>query len=164
MKKKVFISLLIMFLSINNAYSEMFIKLELLSNEEYNKSLFIIGKILIDKDVLSLYDRNNYLLAEQNLNEVKEISFTKDINTTTPTKDETISTKPQIIIYPNPTENTLIINGTNENDIIRIYSIDGNLLFQENSNTTKRTLNVNELSSGTYLLQVGINIVKFIKH
>ena len=164
MKKKVFISLLIMFLSINNAYSEMFIKLELLSNEEYNKSLFIIGKILIDKDVLSLYDRNNYLLAEQNLNEVKKISFTKDINTTTPTKDETISTKPQIIIYPNPTENTLIINGTNENDIIRIYSIDGNLLFQENSNTTKRTLNVNELSSGTYLLQVGINIVKFIKH
>ena len=153
-----------MFLSINNAYSEMFMKLELLSNEEYNKSLFIIGKILIDKDVLSLYDRNNYLLAEQNLNEVKEISFTKDINTTTPTKDETISTKPQIIIYPNPTENTLIINGTNENDIIRIYSIDGNLLFQENSNTTKRTLNVNELSSGTYLLQVGINIVKFIKH
>ena len=164
MKKKVFISLLIMFLSISNAYSEMFMKLELLSNEEYNKSLFIIGKILIDKDVLSLYDRNNNLLAEQNLNEVKEISFTKDINTTTPTNDETISTKPQIIIYPNPTENTLIINGTNENDIIRIYSMDGNLLFQENSNTTKRTLNVNELSSGTYLLQVGINIVKFIKH
>lgn len=164
MKKKVFISLLIMFLSINNAYSEMFMKLELLSNEEYNKSLFIIGKILIDKDVLSLYDRNNNLLAEQNLNEVKEISFTKDINTTTPTNDKTISTKPQIIIYPNPTENTLIINGTNENDIIRIYSMDGNLLFQENSNTTKRTLNVNELSSGTYLLQVGINIVKFIKH
>lgn len=153
-----------MFLSISNAYSEMFMKLELLSNEEYNKSLFIIGKILIDKDVLSLYDRNNNLLAEQNLNEVKEISFTKDINTTTPTNDETISTKPQIIIYPNPTENTLIINGTNENDIIRIYSMDGNLLFQENSNTTKRTLNVNELSSGTYLLQVGINIVKFIKH
>ena len=52
-----------MFLSINNAYSEMFMKLELLSNEEYNKSLFIIGKILIDKDVLSLYDRNNNLLA-----------------------------------------------------------------------------------------------------
>jgi len=63
----------------------------------------------------------------------------------------------QASVYPNPTENILTIN-TNGNfhiNSVDVYNVTGTLVFSEaNLNTTMKEVNVAELPSALYLLQI----------
>jgi hypothetical protein len=58
----------------------------------------------------------------------------------------------------------LFINGLNANESVRIYDFNGQLLSISTANADGICqLSVASLPQGTYLLQVGIEVVKFIK-
>lgn len=75
-----------------------------------------------------------------------------------------------IILYPNPVINTLNINflsqGINKKQI-KIYDINGKLVWQETINTKQTSLGLSSLKSGLYFLQFisedGFTTRKFIK-
>jgi len=72
-----------------------------------------------------------------------------------------------ISIYPNPTKNTIKIEGIDDNEIskIDVYSINGRLVKTFNSNLT--VLNVSKLQSGIYLIKISVDsktkTIKFAK-
>ena len=63
-----------------------------------------------------------------------------------------------IVIYPNPTLDMLYISGTTP-QTLRVYDLQGRLLINE----TSMQINVSTLNMGTYLLQIGTQVVRFIK-
>ncbi|WP_452230503.1 reprolysin-like metallopeptidase [Lacinutrix sp. MEBiC02404] len=70
------------------------------------------------------------------------------------------------LVYPNPTEGTLYIKSNHTDDLnISIYDIRGRRVYNQvnNSKTAIRTLDVNALSSGIYLLNIESNGSKTTK-
>ena len=65
-----------------------------------------------------------------------------------------------LVIYPNPVEDTLHIEGlktpnTGQNIQVKIYTIDGKLVREETiSNEIQHAMNVSKLASGTYLYTI----------
>lgn len=69
-----------------------------------------------------------------------------------------------VAVYPNPAQNVLFVEGLNSNDIVRIYDLNGKLIdMSESNNEGIVMLSVSDLPEGVYLLQIGVEIVKFIK-
>ena len=67
-------------------------------------------------------------------------------------------------MYPNPTSNYLVVTGVEPATIIRIYTIDGQLLQTATASEQEITLPVSQFPQGQYLLQVKTDIFKIIKH
>ncbi len=58
-------------------------------------------------------------------------------------------------VYPNPTYNSLTIDGLSESEnTIEIYSLIGEQLYSNTTTGTTQQLSLKELPSGTYLLRV----------
>ena len=82
-----------------------------------------------------------------------------------------ISDKPfatPIILYPNPTKNTLQINTQDKTiDQVNIYTMAGSKVLQLNVDTVSPTVDVSSLASGVYYIQLysGKNVAlkKFVK-
>ncbi len=82
-----------------------------------------------------------------------------------------ISDKPfatAIILYPNPTKNTLQLNTQDKTiDQINIYTMTGSRVLQMEFDTVSPTLDVSSLAAGVYYIQLysGINVAlkKFVK-
>ncbi|MBO5975250.1 MAG: T9SS type A sorting domain-containing protein, partial [Paludibacteraceae bacterium] len=68
-----------------------------------------------------------------------------------------------VTIFPNPTKEILHINGIKQGEVIRIFSLNGNVIVNEKTENETLTLSVATLPNGIYLLQIGTEIVKFIK-
>jgi myo-inositol-hexaphosphate 3-phosphohydrolase len=64
-----------------------------------------------------------------------------------------------VVVYPNPTQDILMIQGIEE-QALRVFDLQGRLLKTENGTQ----MNVSNLAEGTYLLQVGTQVVRFIKN
>lgn len=62
--------------------------------------------------------------------------------------------KPIFVVFPNPTQNALLIKTTNEGFTYTVYEISGKELFKGVTNTDKVLIDVLSLNAGTYLLQV----------
>ena len=114
----------------------------------------IIGKWVYVGDNLQLLDKAGNVLATEPLSNIKKITFS--ISGTT-TEVESASAN-SIIVYPNPTQDVLIITGINT-QTLRVYDLQGRLLQTE----IGTQINVSNLAVGTYLLQIGTQIVRFIK-
>lgn len=56
----------------------------------------------------------------------------------------------QLFVYPNPAESTLKIAGVDDISIVKVFNLQGALQLEFNS----KELNIGELSSGTYLIQI----------
>lgn len=83
---------------------------------------------------------------------------------------ETITTQPEIKLFPNPTSDVVTINNLNttENLSIEIYAINGELIKSEKSlQNTTYTINVKDFKPGTYMVVIHQNkkniIKKFVK-
>ena len=63
-----------------------------------------------------------------------------------------------IVVYPNPTQDVLMIQGI-EAQALRVYDLQGRMLLQQEGTQ----IGVSQLSEGTYLLQIGTQVVRFIK-
>jgi len=72
----------------------------------------------------------------------------------------------EVIIYPNPVSSIATIEGAS-NSTVRIYDMNGKIVFTKNVISDSETLDVSTLSSGMYYVQVngilGTSVVKLIK-
>jgi hypothetical protein len=124
------------------------------SGAEVVKDVAVVGKGVYEGENLVLLDKEGNLLATEALSNIKRITF----SVSGPTTDIENSNSNTILVYPNPTKGLLMIQGI-EAQALRVYDLQGRLLIQEEGTQ----VNVNNLTNGTYLLQVGTQVVRFIK-
>lgn len=126
--------------------------IERYAGAEMVQDIAVIGKWVFVDTNLQLLDKEGNLLATEPLDNVRKIVFSNE-----PTAVDNVE-KGSIIVYPNPTQDVLYIQGIDE-QILRIFNMQGNML-----QTTEGTqVSVSHLPTGTYLLQIGTQVVRFIK-
>ncbi len=160
MKKNLFLLFFVLaFSCVLSAETTLFI--EYLSDNEEEIALSVVGRIEIKDEIFRLIDINGEELASCNLYEVRKLSFKDSI---VGTNFDEFDFSNSIIAYPNPTKDILFIEGLKSNEIVRIYDLDGRLVtISESNNEGMVVLSVSSLTEGIYLMQVGVEIVKFIK-
>ena len=113
----------------------------------------LIGKWVFLGEELQLLDKAGAVLATEQIANIRKITFS--LSSTTEVEDVKDDA---ILVYPNPTQDILYIKGI-ESQPLRVYDLQGRVLQEEHGNQ----LTVSNLSSGTYLLQIGTQVVRFIK-
>ena len=127
--------------------------LERRSDAEVLQDIAIIGKWIFVEENIQLLDKDGNILATESIANVKKICFAPPTNTDV--NDTLVNT---IIVYPNPTQDILMIQGA-ESQTLRVYNLQGSLLLTQWGNQ----ISVGNLPDGTYLLQIGTQVVRFIK-
>ena len=127
--------------------------LERRSDAEVLQDIAIIGQWVFVENTIQLLDKSGDTLATEPIANVKKICFAPPTNTDV--NDTVVHT---IIVYPNPTQDILMIQGA-ESQMLRVYNLQGSLLQTEWGNQ----IAVGNLPVGTYLLQIGTQVVRFIK-
>jgi ligand-binding sensor domain-containing protein len=83
-------------------------------------------------------------------------------------KPDGVKKTPSIRLYPNPTNDYLIIDNLAGSASISIYSLQGKIVFSKNSIIEKYEFNVQALSSGIYFIKINDDFscqtLKFIKY
>ena len=118
------------------------------------KDIALIGKWVYEGDNLQLLDKEGNVLATEALANIRRITF----STSGPVTNVENVDSNSILVYPNPTQDVLMIQGIDA-QALRVYDLQGRLLVQEEGTQ----VNVNHLAEGTYLLQIGTQVVRFIK-
>jgi hypothetical protein len=134
--------------------SALHLVIEHRSGEDLSQDIAIIGKWVFVEDELQLLDKSGAVLATESLAEIKKITFSASDPTT---NTENVQSN-AILVYPNPTQDVLMIQGV-ESQTLRVYDLQGRLL----SATNGTQVDVEHLADGTYLLQVGTQVIRFIK-
>ena len=132
--------------------SALHLVIEHRSGEDLSQDIAIIGKWVFVEDELQLLDKSGAVLATESLAEIKKITFSASTTDT-----ENVQSN-AILVYPNPTQDVLMIQGV-ESQTLRVYDLQGRLL----SATNGTQVDVEHLADGTYLLQVGTQVIRFIK-
>lgn len=126
--------------------------IERYAGTEMVQDIALIGKWVFMDTNLQLLDKEGNVLATEPLANVRKIVFSNEF-----TALDNVE-KGSIVVYPNPTQDVLYIQGI-EAQILRIFNMQGNML-----QTTEGTqVSVSHLPTGTYLLQIGTQVVRFIK-
>ena len=126
--------------------------IERYAGAEMVQDIAVIGKWVFVDTNLQLLDKEGNVLATEPLDNVRKIVFSDE-----PTAVDNVE-KGSIIVYPNPTQDVLYIQGI-EAQTLRVYNMQGSML-----QTTEGTqVSVSHLPTGTYLLQIGTQVVRFIK-
>lgn len=128
------------------------------NNSEADQKLDIatIGKWVFDDNRVQLIGYNGVQLAEEYLENIRKITFSEGGSTPTAIDNAQSGT---ICVYPNPTHDVLCVRGVESDATLRIYSTMGQLLT-----TAQGTqIFVSDLPAGTYLLQIGVQVIRFNK-
>ena len=126
--------------------------IERYAGAEMVQDIAVIGKWVFVDTNLQLLDKEGNVLATEPLDNVRKIVFSDE-----PTALDNVE-KGSIVVYPNPTQDVLYIQGI-EAQTLRVYNMQGSML-----QTTEGTqVSVSHLPTGTYLLQIGTQVVRFIK-
>ncbi len=70
---------------------------------------------------------------------------------------------PNVECYPNPTTDRLFVEGTNPNDRVIIYALDGTILFQTKAQSSLVRVDMSQFPNGAYLVQVEGHTQKVVK-
>jgi hypothetical protein len=155
MKQKLFFSLLALLIGAQVAATN----LVLLKTDgtQQLQDIATIGKWVYVGDDLQLLSHDGAVLAQEPALNIRKITFAESSGTDTPTSMENIQST-SVVIYPNPSQDILIVSGI-EAQALRVFDMQGRLLKAENGTQ----VHVSDLAKGTYLLQVGTQVVRFIK-
>lgn len=149
--------------AVNALFADFSMRIEYLNGEEYKATISSIARWEIDgtNEKFRLVALDGTLLAERNLyDDIRRIViFDDNEGNTVNTEDNLLS----ISVFPNPTQEMLYVDGINVGETIRIFSLDGQMLLSSTAGNGTISLSVESLSNGVYLLQIGTEIVKFIK-
>ena len=116
------------------------------------QNIALIGKWVFVGEDLQLMDKEGNVLATEPINSVRKIIFSDQ-----PTAIENVKQE-VIVVYPNPVQDVLYINGIAD-QTLRVYDMQGRMVqITEGTQVT-----VSNLSKGTSLLQIGTQVVRFIK-
>lgn len=145
----------IMILFFCNAKAENFLTIEYLDGETAKEQLANVSKIVFDSDEnISLNLNDGYEKDYGKISDVQKIVF-MDIE-----KMEThLVRATSMKIYPNPSTETISIEGLEDGQIVHIYSISGKL-----EQTSKESaINVSNLSNGEHIVVAGNLTAKIVK-
>ena len=138
--------------------AEMMLKVNPLSGGEEQYAVSLIGQIRFAGEVMYLYDAAGIELGHTAVADINKIIF-KDNSATS--FQEVVPTG--VAIWPNPAQEILRVSGLTDEQTIRVYSMDGRMMMAEKTNNGEAAIRVGGLQTGTYLLQIGAEVVKFIK-
>ena len=158
MNRKIFLlaGLLTLFGSL---YAETVLSVVPLYGNEQNYAVSLIGKITFQDKTMYLSDKSNQVLGWTNVDDIRKITFSANTQTTL----SEVTNGNGVVIFPNPTQDRLIIMGMQDEQSARIFSLHGALILIGQMNSFVNEIDVSNLPKGTYLLQVGAEILKFIK-
>ena len=128
--------------------------IERYAGAEMVQDIAVIGKWVFVDTNLQLLDKEGNILATEPLDNVRKIVFSNESITTALENVENGT----IIVYPNPTQDVLHIQGI-EAQTLRVYNMQGSML----QTTVGTQVSVSDLPVGTYLLQIGTQVIRFIK-
>ena len=129
--------------------------LEYRSGAEEMQDIATIGKLVFVGENIQLLDKEGNILATESIANIKKIYFAPPTEIDTDVNDTLVNT---ILVYPNPTQDVLMIQGA-ASQTLRVYNLQGSLLLTQWGNQ----ISVGNLPDGTYLLQIGTQVVRFIK-
>lgn len=124
------------------------------SGADLLQNVATIGKLVFVDNDLQLLDKAGNLLATESIASIRKITFRANDDTAV----EDTQLEDQIVIYPNPTHDLLMIRGI-EAQTLRVYDMQGRMVHHANGTQ----IGVSHLSAGNYLLQIGTQVVQFIK-
>ena len=147
---------IMLFLAISCSLQLMAVNLSIqkTDNTQRLQDITKIGKLIFVENDLQLLDKAGKLLASEPITSIRKIIFVESQAAAL----ESVDTE-MLLVYPNPTQAALFIKGIDA-QVIRVYDLNGRLLLSEYGTQ----VNVSELSLGTYLLQIGTQVVRFIKN
>ncbi|MGM9825781.1 MAG: T9SS type A sorting domain-containing protein [Paludibacteraceae bacterium] len=123
-----------------------------LSGADYRRELATIGKLVYHGDSLYLYDSFGTLLYREQLAKVQQLTYSEGGDPTT-SLPATQSATTTLRVYPNPTVETLVVEGLlAEDGQLRLYNQQGQLVKTSAADAARTTLNVSDLPAGSYLL------------
>ena len=152
MKKWLFLCLAAVAISVQATATNLVLSRS--SGTQLLQDIAAIGKVVFVGDDLQLLAHDGTVLAQEPIAEVQQITFADGSE---PTSVEG-ATASGIILYPNPTQDRLVVQGA-EGQTLRVYDLQGRLLKQAEGTEVQ----VEDLANGTYLLQIGTQVVRFIK-
>lgn len=119
--------------------------------------LATVGKITFDGQMV-VEDKQGQVLQEG----VTCVLFAeREIDTALPQIE---SQQTQLFVFPNPVVEQLTVTGTDAQMPLRLFDINGRLVNVFETSDGQTQINVSNLNKGNYLLQIGNQVVKFIKN
>lgn len=137
------------------AGAETILTVEYLDGQAKQEQLAKVSKIVFDGSEnisLDLNDGNTKALG--NVSSVQKIVFADGVLTSANQVNAT-----SIKIYPNPTTESISIEGIEDGQQVKIYSVSGKLAQVSNDSV----INVASLANGEYIVVVGQTVAKMIK-
>ena len=129
-----------------------------LSGNEQAQTLSTIGYVKVTSDSLLIYSHSDMLLGKNAIKDIRHIRYGEP-NEPTSIDDVNVTS---CRIYPNPTQDILIIDNVDSNNAF-IFDLNGHLLQTNPLNGEKATINVTALPKGDYILLLNTQTFKFIK-
>ena len=155
MKKILLIPLLFVAIA---ALAETSLIVQPLSGDEQAQALSTIGYVKVTSDSLFVYSHSDMLLGKNAIKDIRHIRYGEP-NPQEGIDNVNVST---CHIYPNPTQDMLIIDGSNADKAL-IFDLNGRLLLTTPLYGEKATINVTALPQGDYILLLSTQTFKFIK-
>jgi len=157
MKRKTFlISLLFVAIA---AMAETALIIQPLTGDEQATALSTIGYIKMTPESLYVYSHSDLLLSKTAIKDINYLYFGKS---GIATSFDNVQAATSCRVYPNPTQDMLIIENANS-DKAFIFDISGRMLQTLSIDGDHTSINVNSLPLGEYLLFLDNQTVKFLK-
>ena len=141
------------------ALAETSLIVQPLSGDEQAQALSTIGYVKVTSDSLFIYAHSDMLLGKNAIKDIHSIRYGEP-NPQESIDNVNVST---CHIYPNPTQDMLIIDNSDADKAL-IFDLNGHLLQTVSLYGEKATINVTTLPRGEYLLLLNTQTYKFIKH
>ena len=74
-----------------------------------------------------------------------------------------LQTESSVFAFPNPVQTNLTVTGANKDIKINLLNLNGTLLQSIPAQDSSTNIDVSSLPQGLYLLQIGEQVIKFIK-
>lgn len=155
-RKLIFISLLFVAVA---AMAESSLIIQPLTGQEQANAFAQIGYVKVTQDSLLVFSHGDFLLSKIAIKDVRHIRYGEPNEATSIDDVQSAAT---CRVYPNPTQDMLIIDNANC-DKAYIFDLNGRLLQTTPLSGDRTSINVTSLPQGDYLLLLNNQTIKFIK-
>ena len=139
------------------ARAEAGLSVRSLTGSDKQYAVALIGQITFVDNIMYLYDKSKTELGPTAVAEIDKIVFGEYA----PSAVDEIEAR--VAVYPNPTHDAMMVKGLAAGQTIRVYDLQGRLMTATQSQAEVTLIDVSGLQKGTYLMQIGAEIVNIIK-
>ena len=137
------------------------ITIEYLSAQKQKYELERLGYLELRGNEMIVKDKEGCVLHTTRIGDVKKVVMWATTTDAKTAVDDIANAL--MVVYPNPSMDELFVEGMDVGAELRVYTIDGTLVKVQKVEAEKTLIDVRDLAVGSYLIQSGDNIVKFIK-